>query len=474
MGRGPEPYCSSPSDDIVSCHSCALYGARSIFGGEIILGQSISALPRDWFVTLSARALLCCAAAGLVAGPAPEAHAQSKPKAAAANPAARQSSDAAYVAGVKAFDSGKTKSAVSSLSSALRLGGLPPQKMAKALFYRGSAYRTQGKPAQAISDLTSAIWIKGGLSDADRLAALDQRKAAYREAGLGERVPGNLTPGGSVPSTATAQAVPVAAPVAASPPGPATSAWSTTASAQQSARVAQAPAPSSQPTTSFVPSISPSGPPPSTTLSAIPRGGATPAQQTPSASGPGVGSTLTNIGTNIGSSISQGVSNVGSFFGNMFSGNTNAQAPAQTAQQPSPITTSSTTRSASSAPQAVTDGWGSATSPTTTASRKPVRTAALNSARSAPTTRSAPSVGKFKLQVAAVRSEAKAQQVVTQLQSKYAAQLAGARPEIDAAAIGNMGTFYRVRVGPFANTDQPRGLCARLKSDGYDCLIVTP
>ena len=47
--------------------------------------------------------------------------------------------------------------------------------MAKALFYRGVAYRQQRKPAQAISDLTSALWLKGGLGGSDRADALQQR-----------------------------------------------------------------------------------------------------------------------------------------------------------------------------------------------------------------------------------------------------------------------------------------------------------
>ena len=58
--------------------------------------------------------------------------------------------------------------------------------MAKALYLRGVAYRQQGKPAQAISDLTSALWLKGGLADSDRADAIKQRTAAYGDAGLTE------------------------------------------------------------------------------------------------------------------------------------------------------------------------------------------------------------------------------------------------------------------------------------------------
>jgi len=419
--------------------------------------------------------------------------AQSKPAPAkaTAKKAPAKAAAQSYAAGVKAFDNGKVSSAVTSLSAALRQGGLPPKQMAKALFYRGSAYRKQKKPAQAISDLTSAIWIKGGLSDGDRLAATEQRKAAYKEAGLGTKVPQGLQPGASVPSTAVATQVPVTsrtaakaitAPVTSAASGTATSAWTTTAgkASQVTTKVAKVtapPQPTSSPFSALTPPITPT-PPTSTTVSALPKGGAAPSAPT--------GTDVSSPVSNIGSSISQGVSSVGSFFGNMFSSNTPTPTAPPTAG--TQIATSSTARAPqlSAVPQAtpsrtapeVTQGWGSATKPTArpTAAARPVQTAALKRTAAPPQRPRTPAAktGKFRLQVAAVRSEAKAQQVVAQLKSKYANELAGAKPEIDATAIGNMGTFYRVRVGPYVDTKTPRGLCARLKPDGFDCLIVTP
>lgn len=46
-------------------------------------------------------------------------------------------------------------------------------------------------------------------------------------------------------------------------------------------------------------------------------------------------------------------------------------------------------------------------------------------------------------------------------------------PEIDEAVIGSMGTFYRVRLGPYANAKEPNQLCTTLKPQGFDCLVVT-
>jgi hypothetical protein len=109
---------------------------------------------------------------------------QAAPTAVKRDPAAAQ---AAVDASAKLLEAGKTDQAVASLSSAISGGNLPPQVMAKALYLRGSAYRKQAKPGLAISDLTSALWLKGGLSEADRADATQQRVAAYSEAGLGDQ-----------------------------------------------------------------------------------------------------------------------------------------------------------------------------------------------------------------------------------------------------------------------------------------------
>ena len=58
--------------------------------------------------------------------------------------------------------------------AALRGGALNPQQVARALYYRGLVYRKDGKPGLAISDLTSAIWLKDGL--------VSGREAARHEA----------------------------------------------------------------------------------------------------------------------------------------------------------------------------------------------------------------------------------------------------------------------------------------------------
>lgn len=113
-------------------------------------------------------------------------------------------------AGIAALNSGKVDLAVQQFSSALAAGGLPAPLLARALFQRGVAYRKQNKPAQAIADLTSALWLKGGLTDTERKQALEERGAAYVDAGLPD--PSTRTaatqPSTGVASTATTGAPP--------------------------------------------------------------------------------------------------------------------------------------------------------------------------------------------------------------------------------------------------------------------------
>ncbi len=309
--------------------------------------------------------------------------------------------------GIKSYEIGKLEPAVQQLTSALS-AGLPSQQMARALYYRGLAFRKQAKPAQAISDLTSAIWLKGGLADAERANAIESRAAAYREAGIGDPAP--------VASDASRSA---AAPA---------SGWQTATASGSSTSTPK--------------------------LSAAPDEPAA-----PQASGSSGG--------------------VGSFFSGLFGGSSSSAAA------PAPSTTAST--SAPASPVTATSSWGDATSvaaskarPSAAAATAPPATAQppnVKVAAAAPAALAAPAApafkGKFRLQVAAVRSRAEAEALAQKLKQAHGAAIGGREPAIEQSVIGAMGTFYRVRVGPYADANEPRQLCARIKPDGFDCLVVT-
>jgi tetratricopeptide (TPR) repeat protein len=93
------------------------------------------------------------------------------------------SSEKSLRAGIRAYVTGDFKLAVTLLSAALK-GTLSSDQAARALFYRGLAYRKQGMPGRALSDLTRALQAADGLSAAERSDAEENRVAASQEAGL--------------------------------------------------------------------------------------------------------------------------------------------------------------------------------------------------------------------------------------------------------------------------------------------------
>jgi hypothetical protein len=89
----------------------------------------------------------------------------------------------AIAAGADAYRHGAVEASVEALSDALQ-GRLTSRQRGEALYYRGLAYRALGKPGYAISDLTNALNIESGLSDAQRTDAKFNRAHAYSEAGI--------------------------------------------------------------------------------------------------------------------------------------------------------------------------------------------------------------------------------------------------------------------------------------------------
>jgi cell division septation protein DedD len=81
--------------------------------------------------------------------------------------------------------------------------------------------------------------------------------------------------------------------------------------------------------------------------------------------------------------------------------------------------------------------------------------------------------GKYHVQVAAVRSRSEAYALSVRLLSQHASELGSRKPEVDQTVIGSMGTFYRVKVGPYASAEESQQLCGSLRASGFDCLITT-
>ncbi len=321
-------------------------------------------------------------------------------------------------AGIKAYGAGKSEEALRAFDAALR-GGLPSPQMARMLYYRGLTYRREGKPGLAISDLTSAVWLKNGLSEAEKQDAIKMRAVAYHEAGISD-VP-------AVPQSAfpDAPAIPSSAPA---------SGWQTAMSDGKS--------------------------PPA----AVPVSNA-PAAPTPPSSSGGFFSSITNLFSGSSSSVPKADE---SSVTTSSIGRPPVQPPVEAASW------TGTTEVAAAAPPPPAPAPQVAAPPPAPApqavSSFETKVAAAEPS-SAPAAR-APS-GKYRLQVGAVRSREDADAMAARVLEQHGPQLGGRQPAVDEAVIGSMGTFYRVRLGPYANAKEPGQLCGALRADGFDCLVVT-
>jgi tetratricopeptide (TPR) repeat protein len=333
-------------------------------------------------------------------------------------------------AAIKAYESGKADEAIKGLDAALR-AGLSGQQIARALYYRGLANRKLGKPGLAISDLTSALWLKDGLVGADRDAALKNRAAAYQEAGISS-VP-------DVPQSSNS----VADATTTNPTG-----WQTAMSNSPGAPAAAATTPAAAAAT---PASAPAAPAPQT-------------------SG-GIGGFFSSIGSIFGGGSSSTPAP------NANDGAVTTSSISPPAPQPAPAPAPAP--AAVAAPAAAPASWGDTTQVKTAAPGPDVGTAfvtkvSTSSNESKPEKAAArePS-GKFRLQVAAVRSRSEAAALAAKLMADHGSELGPRQPEISEAVLGNMGTFYRVRIGPYADAKEPQQLCGGLRSSGFDCLVVT-
>lgn len=310
----------------------------------------------------------------------------------------------------KALAEGKAPVALGLADQVLGHAGKTPRTTARALSIRGQARLRQGKPAEAISDLDNALWVKDGLGATDREAATTARAEAYRQAGIG-----------GAPAIVGSAATQPQRTAAASAPAP-----------------ARVPAPVVQVPVAVAPPVRPV---------AV----ATPAP-TPS----------------------QPSSGIGGFFSNLFGGSggssttTDTTAALPAAPKPPAIS--------SSEPQRVTGAANEAGGARAAIAREAARPKTASVAAVAPANaavvRAIPPTEGSQIQLAALRTREAAMELAAKVRKDNAAAIGGRTFEIDEPVFGNMGKFYRVRIGPFASPTESLGVCSALRNQGVDCMIV--
>ena len=82
--------------------------------------------------------------------------------------------------------------------------------------------------------------------------------------------------------------------------------------------------------------------------------------------------------------------------------------------------------------------------------------------------------GKAVLQIGSYTSEALATAAWRSFQSKHGGALTGLSSDVARAQIPGKGTWYRLRIGPFASRTEANTKCAQLKTQGMSCLVASP
>ena len=414
------------------------------------------------------RMVLCLLAAAVVAG-AVTARAQ----------------EAGLKSGAASLAAGKYSDAVRQLSATINSEAASPGEAAKALYLRGIAYRKLGEPARAAADLGAAVWL--GLPEQDRIKALVNRGLAYRTAGLSKEAEAELASARKVGGNSevdkliaeggvsTESAASLAAfstegrqdgQASASNEG---SSWFSLSRFRRSQTAAPTPQPEPAPTRTA------SASPQWTTTTSKPGEASRPEE----AEAPGAWST--SVASDQPSNTTTATRS-GNRFTRWF-GSVSDSAPApQAAPAPQPAPATQTAAASSQQPKspaaAASSSWSTTTENAAAEAGGGEKKSSWRifgrSAEAEPQAEPAaqpPASGGYKLQLANSRSEGEANALWKQISQSQG--LSGVSHEIEKIEIGDFGTFYSLKVGPFPDKAQSVKVCNALKRNGIDCLPAT-
>jgi hypothetical protein len=404
----------------------------------------------------------------------------------------------------RALADGRAVAAITMAEEAMQSADKGPRNTARAFAIRGEARLALDRPVEALSDLDSALWIKDGLSSADRDSASAARARAVQKVGAVARKPAEMPP--TVPSkpieTATARA-----PVPVPPPAPAPVQALRPVQALQPVQAlppVQAPAPVASTRWSTTPAReAPAANASSWSVSAKPQ----PAPSRPDQSETPAATEASGSGNTVVGFLSSLFGGGDSGAGQTTASTTSEPAvprrppspPTTTASIPAPIPRPPVSATSSFEPQraiaqpvkpVAVDGRApqsaaavpvtrTAMAPPPPVKAEPSRVAtpvAVAPAAVTPATSPAPvipeSVGTYRLQLGAVRTKEEAQSMAEQARRDGPGILAGRNFEISEDVYGNMGRFYRVRIGMFHNPTDSLEVCMILRRQGIDCMVL--
>ena len=373
--------------------------------------------------------------------------------------------DAGLKNGAASLAAGKYDAAVRQLSATINSDSASPGDAAKALYLRGIAYRKLGESARAAADLGAAIWL--GLPQADRVKALVNRGLAYQAAGLSKEgeaelaaarklggsreVDDIIAEGGGAPAGTAA----IAAFATEVTPG---DAGASSAAAGRGRRLLQASGPASAAGHRH---RLPSEPPPTRTANASPGSWSTSVadeSQPASSSGGNV------VSRWWGSLSAASVRDRGSGAGAGAGRSTRSRATAQAGGAPGrrrqlELVHQHRSGSGLGRRRRKQEPLVAHVRPNRGSRRRGAAGAAASQRAVATACNSPPAAPRPKPRRCGSRSS-KSQ------------SLDGISPQIERVDIGNFGTFYSLRIGPFPDKAGSLKVCNALKRSGIDCSLA--
>ncbi|MGD9502766.1 MAG: SPOR domain-containing protein [Methyloceanibacter sp.] len=321
-----------------------------------------------------------------------------------------------------------------------------------------------GEPARAVADLGAAVWL--GLPESDRVKALVNRGLAYRAAGLSREADAELASarslgGNSEVDKLIAEGGGSAESVAQASTSNERSSWFPSFGRSSSETAAPAPQPESTRTANASSQWS-------TTTSK-------PGETAAPAPAPGSWDTSVSSGDQPGAASStSGGNRLTRWFGS-----SSAPSPApQPAPAPATQTAAATPKPSAPSPAAASSNWSTTTEnaaadagATEKKSSWRIFGRSAEAEPPAPAPAQSSSSAGYQLQLANSRSEDEAKALWKKVSQSQG--LAGMSPEIEKIEIGDFGTFYSLKVGPFPDKAQSGKVCNALKRSGIDCLPAT-
>jgi hypothetical protein len=397
--------------------------------------------------------------------------------AAAALPGSAIAQDIGLRRGEASLNAGQFTDAARQLSATVNDKDATINQVAKALYLRGIAYRRAGYPGQAAADLGAALWL--GLPSSDKPRAYVNKGLAFQAAGMQSQGASAMAQARRYSSASTVQKLtaqdggvgPVASGGIASYIPSASGVWNKVVPSlggpKKTAGSGGAAAPTSN--TSMWDKIVPSFGAQKTAMA--PEGATAAGAQSASAgSSAAAPQAAPTSGWDASVSEGSGGNAVSRWWGSVAGGGASTAAqttPAATTQSAPVANTTTGTRTAAAAPTAGSTSGSGGAGIGGWFSRQ---TAALTGAGAGSSSRTG---SGFTVQLANSSSRSEAEALWSKAKRSNSS-LASTPSRVETVNMGSLGTFYTVKIGPFASQSEGSKACNSIKRGGTDCTVVAP